>query len=195
VRHTVGRSDKFRNIASMRKYLNLFFSLIISIIIICAVALWKDLDSFIFAWILNFMLMMSLLSFTQTLKPKLTANYFKTQKWENEGKIYQFFGINIFRKILVWIGWEKLNKKANPVKRNLDSLKKLEYGTRQSEFGHLVIFFIVVMFNVFVAIEYGIMKSMWLLILNFILNFYPIILQRYNRPRLMKTINANKNQF
>ncbi len=137
--------------------------------------------------------MISVLSFTQTLKPKLASSYYNTKKWEKEGMIYQFLGVSFFRKILVWIGWEKLSKKANPVKKNIDSLLHLEYGTRQSEFGHLIIFFIVLAINIFVAIKFGFVKSLWLLILNLILNFYPIIVQRYNRPRLKKVINAKRS--
>jgi len=177
----------------MPKYLNLIFPLIISLLVIYGVLIWKGVDSFLFAWILNFMLMISVFSFTQRLKPKLTSNYYNPKEWEKEGKIYPFFGVSVFRKILVWIGWEKLNKKTNPVKKSVDSLLHLEYGTRQSEFGHLIIFFIVLAVNIFVAIKFGFLKSLWLLILNLILNFYPIIVQRYNRPRLKRAIKANRS--
>jgi hypothetical protein len=177
----------------MNKYLILTFSVIISLVVIYGVAIQKGLDSFIFAWILNFMLMISLLSFTQTLKPKLTSSYFNTKKWEKGGNIYQFLGVNFFRKLLVWIGWEKLNKKVNPVIKNLNALKHLEYGTRQSEFGHLIIFFIVLPINLYVIVSYGFVNSLWLLILNLILNFYPIIVQRYNRPRLKRAIRVFRN--
>jgi len=172
----------------MRKYLLLLLPLTISSLAIYGVAVWKGMDSFLFAWILNFMLMMCLLSLTQTLKPKLTSNYYATKQWENGGRIYRYIGVNLFRKILVWIGWEKLNKKTNPVEKSLNSLSALEYGTRQSEFGHLVIFMIVLVITVFVALKFGLSKAWWLLGLNLILNFYPIILQRYNRPRLKRAM-------
>lgn len=176
----------------MNKYIILLLSIIISLIVIYVISVWKGLDSFLFAWILNFMLMISVFSMTQTLKPKLTSSYYNAKKWEKEGIIYQFLGVNLFRKMLVWIGWEKLNKKVNPVKKSIDSLLRLEYGTRQSELGHLIIFFIVLAINIFVAIKFGFVRSLWLLILNLILNFYPIIVQRYNRPRLKKVINAKE---
>lgn len=185
-------STKYIN---MRKYFGLIIILITCILIICAVAIWKGLDSFVFAWILNFMLMMSLLSLTQTLKFKFTSKYYKIKEWEKDGELYHFLGINIFRKILVFIGWEKINKKANPVTKSLNSLLLLEYGTKQSEFGHLVIFFIVMGINIFVAIKFGFFQSIWLLILNVLLNFYPIILQRFNRPRFKKTIDSIKRQL
>jgi hypothetical protein len=92
------------------------------------------------------------------------------------------------------LGWEKLNKKDNPVARNLKALNHLEYRTRQSEFGHLIIFFIVLGFNIFVAVRYGILASIWLFILNILLNLYPIFLQRYNRPRLQRAIALGKSR-
>ncbi len=158
---------------------------------VVAVALWKGLYSFLFAWVLNFMLMMGVLFITQTFKPRLKSPYYNSKKWENEGKIYKRFGVDEFRKVLVWVGWEKLNKPSNPVKKDLDALKHLEYSTRQSEFGHLIIFFIVLIFTFIVAIKYGIKQSLWLLFLNIILNVYPIGIQRHNRPRLRKIIYGN----
>ena len=147
---------------------------------------------FLFAWVLNFMLMMSVFFFTETLKAPLQNNYFRERTWEKKGKTYERLGINIFRKLLVLLGWEKLNKKDNPVAKNLEALSHLEYRTRQSEFGHLIILFIVLGFNIYVAIQFGFTASVWLLILNILLNLYPIFLQRYNRPRLQRAIALSK---
>lgn len=168
----------------MGKILKILFLVFVTGAVVYGVALWSGLNSLLFAWILNFMLMITVLLFTESTKPKLASNYYKSKKWEKSGKIYERIGVNLFRQLLVWTGWEKLNKKANPVKKNLSALSHLEYSTRQSEFGHLIIFFIVLAFNIFVAISFGFTASLWLLILNVFLNFYPIILQRYNRPKI-----------
>lgn len=129
------------------------------------------------------------LSITQAVKPGLKSPYYNSQKWENGGEIYRWVGVNGFRKLLVWVGWEKLNKKANPVKKNLAALKQLEYNTRLSEFNHLIIFFIVLGFTSWVGISDGFRHLLWLVGLNVILNIYPIGVQRYNRPRLQKAIH------
>ena len=176
----------------MSKYLRVGFVLVCIVIIVVAVALWQDLHSFVFAWVLNFTLMFGVLYATETFKPKLASTYYKSKKWEAEGKIYKWFGVDVFRKLLVWVGWEKLNKASNPVNKNLDALKQLEYRTRQSEIGHLIIFFIVLIFNLVVAFKYGIIQSLWLFFLNIMLNVYPIVVQRYNRPRLKNIINRSK---
>ena len=173
----------------MSKYLRVCLVLLIVVCTVVAVALRQGMHSFLFAWVLNFMLMMGVLFFTHTFKLPLASTYYDSKKWEADGKIYKWFGIHGFRKVLVWVGWEKLNKASNPVKKSLDALKHLEYTTRQSEFGHLIIFFIVLVPTLFVAFYYGFKQSLWLLMLNVILNAYPVGVQRYNRPRLQKAIN------
>jgi len=178
----------------MRKYLIIFLTPIITTLTIYYLVNRVGLQGFIFAWILNFMLMMFVYLFTETLKPEFKSNYYKEKVWEKRGKIYESFGINIFRKLLVLVGWEKLNKKANPVEKNLEALIHLEYRTKQSELGHIIIFFIVIGFNVYVALTFGILESLWLMVLNIVLNLYPILLQRYNRPRLNKAIALSKHR-
>jgi hypothetical protein len=176
----------------MSKYFKFFFVLAMVVLILASVAFWKGVYSFVFAWILNLMLMMAILEFTKTFKPKLISTYYKVRKWEDEGKIYKWLGVNWFRKLMVLIGWEKLNKAANPVKKNLEALKHLEYNTRKSEFEHGIIFLIVLALTFFVAFYYGIVQIVWLLSLNILLNAYPVFVQRFNRPRLQKAINNNK---
>jgi Glycosyl-4,4'-diaponeurosporenoate acyltransferase len=173
------------------KYLRVCFALVFVVVPVASVAIWRGMHSFVFAWVLNLMLMMGMLYVTQAFKPKLLSHYYDSKKWESNGTIYKWFGVNVFRKIMVWIGWEKLNKASNPVKKNLDVIKQLEFRTRKSEFEHGIIFFIVLIFNIVVWLKYGILESVWLFFLNIVLNVYPIIVQRYNRTRLRHIIDRN----
>jgi len=77
--------------------------------------------------------MLCVLAFTEALKSPLASSYYNEKGWEWGGRIYESIGINFFRKLLVWIGWEKLNKKSNPVEKNTKSLTDLHYQTRKSE--------------------------------------------------------------
>jgi len=176
----------------MRKTLLLVLIPIITIALVYALIHFIGMQGFAFAWALNFLLMACALTFTETLKSQLNSPYFKDKTWERNGKIYEYFGINLYRKLLVWIGWEKLNKKSSPVEKNRAALLHLHYRTKHSELGHIIIFLIVLGINVFVAIRFGIAQSFWLLILNVLLNLYPIFLQRYNRPRIERAINLSK---
>jgi hypothetical protein len=177
------------NSPSVSKYSKILYTVPIAILFTVSIALWKGISSFLFAWVLHMMLMMVVLSINEAVMPRFRSSYFTSLSWERSGRIYELLGVNLFRKILIWIGWEKLNKKGNPVNKKAASLKRLEYGTRQSEFGHLLIFFIICLFCLFITIRYSFLASVWLLGLNIPLHIYPIILQRYNRPRF-RTILA-----
>jgi hypothetical protein len=176
----------------MRKYFLLSLTVIVTIFLVYGIVYKIGLQGFLFAWILNFVLMMCVFFFTETLKSEFKSDYYLEKTWEKKGKIYEAFGINWFRKLLVILGWEKLNKKANPVEKNLQALVHLEYRTKQSELGHIIIFFIVLAFTIYVAITFGIKESLSLFILNILLNVYPVLLQRYNRPRLQRAIILSK---
>ena|SRR5690606_35550109 len=178
----------------LSRYLKVCFALVFVVIPVASVAIWRGLHSLVFAWVLNLMLMMGMKYITQTFKPRLLSHYYDSKKWERKGAIYKCFGVNAFRKIMVWIGWEKLNKASNPVKKNLDVIKQWEFRTRKSEFYHGIIFFIVLIFNLFVIFKYGILQSLWLFFLNLVLHVYPIGVQRYNRPRLRDIINRSSKE-
>jgi hypothetical protein len=178
----------------MRKTFTLILIIVFTIVSICALVHYINIDGFAFAWALNFLLMLCVLAFTEMLKSQLASSYYNEKGWERRGKIYEPLGINFFRKLLVVIGWEKLNKKSAPIEKNIKALTNLRYQTKKSELGHVIILIIVLGFNVFVAFKFGLLKSMWLLILNVIFNLYPIFLQRYNRPRIERAINLSKRR-
>lgn len=162
--------------------------------LIYALVFFSKIESFSFAVALNFLLMGSALTFTETLKSPLASPYFNEKGWEHKGKIYESLGINFYRKLLVWIGWEKMNKKSKPVEKNINTLVTLHYRTKQDELGHIIIMFVVLGFNIFVAFKFGIVKSLPLLILNIVLNIYPVFLQRYNRPRIERAISLSRRR-
>jgi len=176
----------------MRKNILLVLIIFLSVALIFALIRFVGVTGLASAWALNFLLMLCVSVFIGTLKANLTSDYFKEKTWENQGKIYEKLGINVFRKLLVFIGWEKITKQANPVKKNLDALIHLEYETKQSELSHLIIFFIVLGFTIYVAVKHGVSASLWLLFLNVVLHVYPVFLQRYNRPRIQRAIKLIK---
>ncbi|QSW90086.1 hypothetical protein J0383_04520 [Flavobacterium endoglycinae] len=156
-----------------------------------ALVYYIKIDKFSFAWALNFLLMLFVTYFTDALKSPLASSYYDEKTWEKRGKVYENLGINIFRKLLVLVGWEKVIRKTFPIEKNTKSLEKLYYQTKKSELDHLIILIIVLGFNVFVALEFGFVKSLSLLVLNLLLNLYPIFLQRYNRPRIAKALRLS----
>jgi len=178
----------------MKKIFILILIPVLTIGSTAALVYYIKIDTFSFAWAFNFMLMVFIPPFIDTLKSPLTSSYYNEKTWEKRGKVYEKLGINVFRKLLVLIGWEKIIRKAHPIEKNTQSLVNLHLQTKKSEINHVIILFIVLGFNVFVAIQYGFIKSLSLLILNIILHLYPIMLQRYNRPRIERAMNLSKRR-
>ena len=178
----------------MKKTLTLILIAILTIASIYALVIYIKMDGFPFALILNFLLMLFITFFTEALKSPLASSYFNEKGWEQSRKIYEHLGINFFRKLLVWIGWEKVIRKSSPIEKNTEALANLYYRTKKSELDHLIILLIVLGFNVFVAFKFGLLKSLSLFILNVLLNLYPIFLQRYNRPRIERALNLSKRR-
>ena len=167
---------------------------IATILSVFALAYYMRMDSFTFAWALNFLLMMWVSAFVEVANSPMTSAYYNEKEWERKGKIYEFIGINYFRKLLVLIGWEKVIRKSNPIEKNTAALMNLHHQTKKSELGHLIIWYVVLCFTVFVALQFGFLKSIWLLALNILLNLFPVLLQRYNRPRIERAIKLSKRR-
>lgn len=178
----------------MKKNITLTLITLLTIGSAWALVHYVRMDLFSFAWALNFLLMFFVVLFTGALKSPLTAAYYDQKEWERKGKIYEYLGVNFFRKLLVWVGWEKLIRKSFPIEKNTQSLANLYYQTKKSELDHLIIFVVVLGFTIFVAFRFGILKSSSLFILNVLFNLYPIFLQRYNRPRIEKTVRLSKQR-
>jgi hypothetical protein len=146
--------------------------------------------SLTFAWVLNFLLMPWFTLLVNQRKPTFSARYFLTKPFENEGRIYRYAGVHIYRKLLVWIGWEKIMRQGNTIQANTAALQTLEYNTRVSETGHAIIFLIVLAVTV-ITFE-NIDQAKWLILTNVLLNVYPVLLQRFNRPRYLRILKHFK---
>ncbi|SHL38316.1 hypothetical protein SAMN05444266_103147 [Chitinophaga jiangningensis] len=176
----------------MKKTLSLVLISIFSIAAVAAMCYYLRMDTFSFAWALNFLLMLGALLLTDGMKSPLNSPYYDEQPWERGGKIYEILGVNFFRKLLVWIGWEKVIRKTHPLDKSSASLENLYNQTKKSELGHFIIFWIVLVINIYVAVKYGVLKSLWLLVLNLLMHVYPIFLQRYNRPRFKRAMYLSR---
>lgn len=176
----------------------LFLSLLIWIATIASsmfLAYWMRVQSLAFAWALNFLLMFWVSIFVETQTAALSSAYYAPREWERKGNVYEYVGIHLFRRLLVIIGWEKLNKKSNPIEKNARTLEHNLLRTKKSELGHLIIFLIVVGISMLVITKGGLRDAMWLIIFNIVLNLYPVLLQRYNRPRIERALTLiHKNE-
>src|SRR5690606_11944709 len=142
--------------------------------------------SFSFAWVLNFSLMAWYTFINSIYNFPLNSSYFKVRNWEEKTSLYTYLGVRIYKKLLVWTGWENITRKENPIKKDANTLQSLAYNSRSSEFGQSVIAVIVLIITI--GVSRSLADAKWLLLTNLLLNIYPVMLQRYNRPRYERLI-------
>ena len=148
--------------------------------------IFSGFTGFSFAWILNFVLMAWYTFLDSLFNWKYESSYFDSLAFEKAGTVYKFFGVHFYRKLLVWTGWEKISRKDMKISSKRNSLELAEYKSRSSEAGHTIIFLIVGFVAILVA--RNLQEALWLIILNLLLNVYPIMVQRYNRPRYRRLL-------
>jgi hypothetical protein len=96
------------------KYFSDAFTIAFCVAVTCVAALWLGLHSFLFAWAFNIMLMAISRAIMEALKPRLQSSFYHSKPWERKGSIYKWVGVNLFRKGLVLVGWEKQTKASFP---------------------------------------------------------------------------------
>lgn len=175
---------------SLKLILWLISTALVTVILVFVLQLFPKIlpvDGFLFAFELHF-LMMGWYAFSlPKLKLEYNTSYFETKPFENNGRLYTYFGVNGFRWFLKIIQWEKFSNSINgKVTYNLKQLQKRARHTKEAELAHLIL-----------AIHFGLLSSIfcftnnvfWILFLNIIFHLYPIFVQRYNRPRYQNIIS------
>lgn len=128
------------------------------------------------------------------LKAKFTSGYFASRPFERDGIIYRWFGVKYFVLLLRLIGWERLLRKDQPIKNDLTELRGYETTTKSSEAAHVLAAICVVALTIWTVWKYSIGHIHWLVLFTVLLNVYPVILQRYNRPRVSHLIRLKEAQ-
>ena len=110
---------------------------------------------------------------------------FRSFKWEQEGRIYEKIGIQHWKNHTPDMSkhFQKTFAKQGNLLRSPEHLRKLVAETCSAEFVHTVLILLSPAF-VLLMDEYGVL-AMVLYILG---NLVSLIIQRYNRPRIMKII-------
>lgn len=124
----------------------------------------------------------------------LPLNYYSIRNAKHLNLWYKYLGVKYFRKLLMVFFWgsRKNRKKYFDGKRS--GLKNLDFQSKQSEFGHLGAFVVIGISSLIILIYGHYYFVLYCLLINFIGNFYPILLQRKHRYRisLLKSKFSNK---
>ncbi|WP_139237169.1 glycosyl-4,4'-diaponeurosporenoate acyltransferase CrtO family protein [Pontibacter akesuensis] len=111
---------------------------------------------------------------------------------------YSFIGIGAFKWIVTKTFYRHLNQNiklsATPT---LDECTEVRKAMTHSEWLHRIAFWLVVTIGIPITLVQGLYRQVVpLLLLNVILNLYPVLLQQYNKRRLDKVIlGVKKHQL
>jgi hypothetical protein len=146
-----------------------------------------------FAISVNFLFMACFtLIFGVLHSPAYGSDYFKARAFERDGEIYRRFGSSLFRSMLGSSGWHRLTWGSRPLSGTLKSLQDFEYRTKGSELVHLLTMICVAGVTVYVGWRHSLRDTLWLVPSNVLLNVYPVLLQRHNRPRVAGLIRRKQ---
>jgi len=110
--------------------------------------------------------------------------YYKLRNPKVLKKIYWMLGVSYFRKILLAVFWGKKKNKSKFFNGTKGGLQHFIYQSKQSEFGHMGAMVIILGISLMLLIKGHITMALLTMAINFIGNFYPILLQRYHRIRI-----------
>jgi len=150
-------------------------------------------DHWGFAISVNFLFMACFtLIFGVLHTPAYASAYFEARSFERGGRFYRLFGVHHYRTLLRVIGWEKLTRGDRAVDFNLKSLEDFAYATKGSELIHTLTAMVVAVITVWIGWRHSPEHIRWLVPSNVLLNVYPVLLQRYNRPRVNRQIRRKR---
>ena len=123
-------------------------------------------------------------------KPTLRSPWFGPQPFEVGGKLYRGLGVPAFQSLLRRIGWERITRdRGARFERSPSVASQWEHRSRLSEFAHLMGILAVFPILISMILTWSPMAAAYLVFWTIPLHGYPIMLQRYNRPRYQRVID------
>jgi hypothetical protein len=113
---------------------------------------------------------------------------FKFANWEKEGNIYRYFGIKIFRKVIIYSPFVLLSLGIR-VWTGRNDFERVLRELNMAEGTHKLALLITSMAVIILFFADRTKESFYLLIGTILFHVYPIMLQRWNRGRIKRLIN------
>lgn len=134
------------------------------------------------------------LGFVYPTSKILPENYFRIKNPKALNALYTALGVKFFKLFLLSTFYRQ-KKNQEYFNGTKSGILLFDYNTRQSEFGHLAAFILVLLLSIVLLFDGHLYVFLLILPMNIILNFYPIILQRKHRiviQRLLQKIHPKK---
>lgn len=138
--------------------------------------------------VLVYGLSMTLVWFTRHLVPfTFPAWYYRLRPFEIDGRPYRRLGVVTFKWLLIKSRIEFLNVSAR-LSHGRTGLVGFAQGIRHAETDHGIALLVMSVVTIHAAMNGWWAFAGWLLLTNVVANVYPMMLQRYNRARLLPVL-------
>jgi hypothetical protein len=141
-----------------------------------------------FAFVVVWVPMTALGSLSHLTPIRLPEAFHRLRPFEADGRIYERLGVGLFKRALRRGPATWFNPRLRlPATRDAASLARLDAAMRNAEATHAVMFVVTLPVVVHAVARRWWRAAAWTLLLDVVVNGYPVMLQRYNRARLART--------
>lgn len=148
----------------------------------------------LFAWLIN-LFVTGVFAFAGLAYPTqrlLPYSYYHISQPRRLSSICKFLRVDLFRGFLLATFWRSKEQRIKHFDGTKAGISNLQIQSKKSEIGHLLPFLILVALSVFWIATGKIKLGFTTLVINFIGNFYPILLQRHHRMRIQAIASRYK---
>jgi hypothetical protein len=100
--------------------------------------------------------------------------------------LFSILKVNTYKSILVLLFWGRKSNQKKYYNGTRKGLEAFNFETKQSEFGHLCALVFIVFASLLLLLKGYFVVVVLMTIINMLVNFYPIILQRHHRIRIYR---------
>lgn len=126
------------------------------------------------------------LGFAYPTHKLLPQRYYNQINLKKVTKWYKLLKGELFRLFLLSTFWKGKKQRAKYFNGKSSGIDEMIYQSKQAEFGHLAAFLLILIGCILLSIENYWKTIMICTLINVFFNFYPVLLQRYLRGRILK---------
>jgi len=124
----------------------------------------------------------------------LPEGYYRVRNKNLTSKLSRILKIEYFRKFLLVLFWGKKKNRQKYFDGTKTGLENFDFQTRQSEFGHLAALIFIQLSVIPILIQGHYLIAFLTTSINFLSNYYPILLQRSHRIQIERIRNIQKRR-
>lgn len=147
--------------------------------------------TFLLAFALNLFItgIFAFVGFAFSSSSILPRSYYKIRNNKRLNLMCNVMGVKYFRAMLLFAFWGKEKNRKKFFNGTKSGIQNFIHQTKQSEFGHFGALLFVFIATVYLFINGYILLFVLSSTINFIGNFYPILLQRLHRSKIERIFN------